>query len=191
MKSADEVLYVPVEEIVEESIGKATFRPNPRSKKRRFLEEPAIDFYGGFENFLVRTALIRASDYDDSKAPTISDPQKIFPLVQHLAYADQEHFVVIAVNNQMKLLAIHEAAIGGTSSAAVELKQALKVAFLTSASACFVVHNHPGGRSEPSSDDVVVSRKIKEGMDCVGIRLIDSLIISRSGLLSLYERGDL
>lgn len=189
-KGADQIIYLPTDQLVEESIGSSKFyAPNAAKRKRRFIEEAAVDLYGGYEGFLVRTALIRASDYDQKDAPVVGSPEKVASLTAHLAYADQEHFVVIAVNNQMKLLAIHEAAVGGTSSAAVELKQALKVAFLTSASACFIVHNHPGGSAEPSSDDVVVSSKIKAGMECVGVRFLDSVIVARSGYVSFMERG--
>ena len=189
-KGADEIIYLPTENLIEMSLGTAkSFRPNAAKKKKRFVEESEADLYGGYEGFLVRTAVIRASDYDQKVAPQITQASDIATLVAHLAYADQEHFVVIAVNSQMKLLAIHEAAIGGSSSAAVEMKQALKVAFLTSAHACFIVHNHPGGISTPSNEDVILTRAIMSGMDCVGVPLLDSVIVARDGYTSLRERG--
>jgi len=186
---ADEVLYVPTEELVQESLGAAKFRPNegkPRKKKaKRFFEEPALELYGGFEGFLVRTALIRATDYDSSEAPMVSTPEAVFALCKHLQQADQEHMVVIAVNNQLRLMAIHESAVGGMSSAQVEVRQLIKVAFLSGAPRVFLVHNHPGGSRRPSPEDVQTTQRTKESLACVGISLIDHIIVAHDGYFSL------
>lgn len=190
-EGADEVIYVPTEELVAESIGETRLRPNAARKKKaaRKFEEPTLDLYGGFDSFLVRTALIRASDYDERNAPQVSSPEEVFALCKHLQQADQEHMVVIAVNNQLKLMAIHESAVGGMSSAAVEARQLLKVGFLAGAPSVFMVHNHPGGKPTPSQDDVQMTKNAKEALKCVGMRLLDHVIVARDGYFSLHQAG--
>lgn len=188
-QGADEVIYLPTEELVSESIGKTKFRPNegrPRKKKaKRTFEEPTMELYGGFDGFLVRTALIRATDYDERDAPTITSPPDVISLVAHLAQADQEHMVVIAISSSGKLMAIHESAIGGLASAPVEIRQLIKVGYLTGAPALFMVHNHPSGRGLPSQDDLRSTRRAIEALRCVDLQLLDHIIIGRDGSVSL------
>lgn len=187
-QGADEVIYVPTEDLVEASIGKTRFRANEgraRKKAKRSFEEPTLDLYGGFDGFLVRTALIRANDYDASKAPLIQSPEDVIKLVEHLAFADQEHLVVIATNSESRLMAIHEAAVGGLGAAQFEIRQLIKVGYLTSAKALFMVHNHPSGSSTPSADDLRATKAVVEALKCVGLSLLDHIIIARDGATSL------
>lgn len=191
LQGADEVIYVPSEELVEASLGKTRFRSNARKKKSAKIEEAeaAADLYAGNSSFLVRTALIRASDYDPNTAPLVKSPTDVVSLTNHLRFADQEHVVIIAVNGRLKLLAIHETAIGGRSSASVEIQQSVKVAFLTSAAGVFMVHNHPSGDPAPSPEDVALTRRVKEAVQCVGIQLFDHVIIARHGETSFVDKG--
>jgi DNA repair protein RadC len=51
------------------------------------------------------------------------------------------------------------------------------------------VHNHPSGSLEPSSQDIAITQQLKEAGALVGIPLIDHIIVSRAGHLSMRERG--
>lgn len=193
-RGADEVLYAPVEELIEES-----FVPNERgatarrkrSRKKRFFEEEALSLYDGHAGFLVRTAVIRADDYDDKDAPTIDSPEKVFRICQHLAYADQEHFVVLALDGRSRLRAIHETSIGATSSSLVTVQHVIKVPLLVSASAVIAVHNHPSESPQPSGADLMMTGKLAAGAKCIGITFADHLIIARRGFYSMRDNGDL
>ena len=52
-----------------------------------------------------------------------------------------------------------------------------------------VGHNHPSGNSEPSEADRSITVKLGKALALVDIRLLDHLIVSRSGHVSLAERG--
>jgi hypothetical protein len=136
---ADVTLFLPTDELAA-----IPARPNAPAKRRKpMLEHPALDLYAGNAKYLVRTAIIRSEDWNSKAptrdAPTIRSSRDIAELTAHLAYADQEHMVSIALNNSMKLLAIHEVAVGHTSGVSQELRHIVKVAFLTSASVMAVV----------------------------------------------------
>ena len=78
--------------------------------------------------------------------------------------------------------------IGGLSSSIVEPRQVFKVAILANAAAIILAHNHPSGDPEPSSEDIVVSRKLKKAGDIMGIPVRDHPIITDSGFCSLAEQ---
>jgi len=42
------------------------------------------------------------------------------------------------------------------------------------------VHNHPSGDTEPSTDDINITKKIKEACDIVGIKVLDHIIIGKN-----------
>lgn len=181
---ADDIIVVPVKELVSET--SSAYIPNERAQRRtkqRFEVGPAA-LYAGYEKFLVRTALIRAQGYENKKGPTLATAEDVAALVQHLAHSDQEHMVVLPVNARQELLAIFEVAIGGTSSAQIELAHALKVPLLVSAPAVIIVHNHPSGRAEFSHDDVLMTHRLAQGLECIGVKLLDHVLIARDGFVS-------
>lgn len=98
-----------------------------------------------------------------------------------LAYADQEHMVVLSLNTQNRVMAIHEAAIGSATGAAFQIRDICKTVVLTAGVGAVMVHNHPGGDPTPSAEDVRVTRKVAEALDCAGISLIDHVIIAQGG----------
>ncbi len=57
------------------------------------------------------------------------------------------------------------------------------------ASGAILIHNHPSGVCKPSAEDRDVTDKILKVFNVAGIRLVDHVIISRAGALSMYEAG--
>jgi DNA repair protein RadC len=51
------------------------------------------------------------------------------------------------------------------------------------------VHNHPSGVAEPSQADELITRRLREAMALVDIRILDHLIVAGTTVLSFAERG--
>jgi len=43
-----------------------------------------------------------------------------------------------------------------------------------------LVHNHPSGETEPSSEDVEITSRIIQACDLVGIKVLDHIIIGKN-----------
>lgn len=190
---ADEILYVP-KKAFDASMPVV---PNPAKKKRvrkprsRFVvEETVVDPFGGYDDFLVKTAIIRPRGYKAADAPLISRPERTAELFKHMASYDQEHMAVMAISGNNRLLALFEAYIGGTSAIGVELKHLMKVPLLTGASAAVMVHNHPGGDPMPSPEDAQMTDVAKEGFGCINIPLVDHIIVASNGWSSVMFEGE-
>ena len=52
-----------------------------------------------------------------------------------------------------------------------------------------LVHNHPSGAAEPSPQDKVLTERVAAAAALFDIRLLDHLIVSRSGHFSFMEAG--
>ena len=57
------------------------------------------------------------------------------------------------------------------------------------AAAVIFAHNHPSGVAEPSQADELITRRLREAMALVDIRILDHLIVAGTTVLSFAERG--
>lgn len=191
---AGAILYAPAEDLTE-TAGDLSPNPEyashggkaPRRRRRRTLEHPALDLYGGHESLLVRTALIRADNYTGKRLPEISRALDIAELCRHLAYADNEHIVIIALNNANRVHAINETGVGPANTVTSNAMQILKVAFLTGSPAFAVVHNHPSGDPTPSLDDINFTMAAANAAECVGLIMLDHIIVALDGWTTLSD----
>lgn len=203
--AADVVLYAPSSELAS-SPSCRTARRNPdeypsEMTRRRLSREAheiacppeSLQVYAGNDGLLVRTALIRSAAYakNADAAPVITGSESISKLCRHLAYADQEHMVVIAIDSRLRAVAIFEAAIGGSMSTQTEMGHVIKIPLLVGTNAAAVVHNHPSGDSWPSKDDVKYTRDVRDALRCIGVKLIDHVIIGLRGDYSFLDGGHL
>ena len=204
---ADEVLYVPPSVLVDS----VPVVPNPARKKtakkkvakkrapkkkpirkpssRFLIEEPIIEPFGGYEDFVVRTALVRSSDYNPRRAPTVENPKKAAKVCKHMAYYDQEHLAVLAFDLSARLVALYEAFIGGTAEVEAEIPHLIKVPLLAGAPLAVIVHNHPSGDPTPSEADSVMASRSYIAFKCVGIEMADSLVVATEGWHSVMAEG--
>ena len=78
---------------------------------------------------------------------------------------------------------------GGVASVPVNPRQIVKRAVILDAQSIVIAHNHPSGDPSPSGADVEVTLDLKRAAEAVGVRLLDHLIIGRSGHVSLRTLG--
>ena len=119
----------------------------------------------------------------------ISTPADILPLVTSLTGKKQEHFICITLSGAHEVLAVRTITVGLLNHSLVHPREVFADAITDRAAAIICVHNHPSGTLEPSSQDLAITRQLADAGALVGIRLLDHLIVSDSGWLSLKERG--
>ena len=71
----------------------------------------------------------------------------------------------------------------------VDVRLLFKKAIEISAVAIIICHNHPSGKTEPSSQDKVLTKKIKEAGVSLDIKLLDHLIITEKSYFSFADNG--
>jgi DNA repair protein RadC len=119
----------------------------------------------------------------------VTRPEDILPLVPTLATKAQEHFICITLNGAGEVLGNRIITVGLLNHSLVHPREVFADAITDRAASVICVHNHPSGSLEPSSQDIAITRQLKEAGALVGIPLIDHIIVSRTGHLSLRERG--
>ena len=119
----------------------------------------------------------------------VTRPEDILPLVAHLRDKRQEHFVCIALNGAGEVLGNRIITVGLLNHSLVHPREVFADAITDRAASVICVHNHPSGSLEPSNQDIAITTQLKEAGSILGIQLIDHIIVTRNGHVSMKERG--
>lgn len=124
--------------------------------------------------------------------PVFTSPEMVadYLSVQMRDYR-REVFVMLLLDSKHQLLDNYELFQGTLDAASVHPREVVARALRMSAAAVIVAHNHPSGNAEPSQADIAITRRLKEALDLVDIRLLDHFVIGRGQVVSLAQRGKL
>lgn len=103
----------------------------------------------------------------------------------------REHFRVIWLDSQLRLIRTDLLTSGTLTQASVYPREVVRAALDVGAHACIVTHNHPSGMLEASRADLALTEHLKKALDLVDIRLLDHIITSSEGATSLAELGEI
>ena len=71
----------------------------------------------------------------------------------------------------------------------VHPREVFKTSLLSNAAALILIHQHPTGDPTPSSEDISITRRLKEAGEIMGIKVLDHIIVGDGEYLSFVERG--
>ncbi len=88
-----------------------------------------------------------------------------------------ETFYMVSLNVARKVIAIDRIGDGSAEEVNLCIELILKKALLNNASFVIIGHNHPSGICEPSENDYAMTGEIKRGLESLGIRMLDHIIV--------------
>ena len=140
---------------------------------------------------IYRVALVRESS-QLSMLNRINNPRNVYEIASsYLEGADREHFVVIMLDTKNQVIGINTVAIGILASCPIHPREVFKPAILANAAGIILLHNHPSGDAQPSQDDLLLTRRLKEAGEILGIQVVDHVILGYATYVSLKERGQI
>ena len=130
-----------------------------------------------------------ASAHPEEKT-TIRTPQDTASLVMsEMGALEQEHLRVMLLNSKNHLMSIHEVYKGNVNASTIRTSELFRNAVRDNCPAVIVIHNHPSGEPEPSSDDIIATEHMVKGGKALDIEILDHIIIGDHRFVSLKERG--
>ncbi|MGI5875818.1 MAG: RadC family protein [Dethiobacteria bacterium] len=130
-----------------------------------------------------------ASTFHDDRI-TIGSPQDVANfLMEEMRYYHKEYFKIILLNTKNKIISIEDISIGSLNSSIVHPREIFNPAVKKSAAALILVHNHPSGDTQPSHEDLEVTKRLIEAGKLLGINILDHIIVGEGKYLSFKERG--
>ena len=119
-------------------------------------------------------------------------PQAVYDLVAPLVRdLDREHFYGIYLNTRNSVLAVELVSVGSLNASIVHPREVFSRAVQLSAAALILAHNHPSGETDPSQDDLAITKRLSEAGRILGIEVLDHVIVANGSWTSLKEEGHL
>lgn len=104
-----------------------------------------------------------------------------------LAGREHEETWIAYVDNKKRLIAWEQNSKGTLDSAPIFPRDIVERALRLKASGFVLVHNHPGGDTEPSGADLSVTEHLKRSAQVLGLRLLDHIIVTDNAYHSLLN----
>ena len=121
----------------------------------------------------------------------IRDATDALPYLQAIRGKKQEHFVSVSLNGANEVIESRVVTVGLLDTNQVHPREVFSDPIGDRAAAVLVAHNHPSGTLEPSPEDLALTRRLVKAGNLLGIRVLDHLIVTEEGFLSLREAGHL
>ena len=112
-------------------------------------------------------------------------PEKAVEQLSDIRDKKQEYFLYLTLDGANHLIAKRIITIGTLTASLVHLREVFAEAITDRAASIIVAHNHPSGTLTASSADSEVTQRLEEAGVVLGIKLVDHLIVSSSGHLSI------
>ena len=108
-----------------------------------------------------------------------------------LEYDDKraECFAVMFLDTQHRLIALETLFHGTLSHTIAYPREVVKRALTLDAAAVILVHNHPSGRTDPSPQDVQLTRAMIESLALVDVKVLDHFIVGVGQPASMTDLG--
>ncbi|WP_455539504.1 RadC family protein [Terrisporobacter sp.] len=118
----------------------------------------------------------------------IQNPWDIYKYyMESLRYQYKEIFKIVLLNTKNEIIKDVDISMGTLNSSLVHPREVFKEAIRRSSNKIILLHNHPSGNAEPSKEDKIVTNRLKECGELIGIEVIDHIIIGDGVYFSFKE----
>lgn len=135
---------------------------------------------------LAAVELISRFDKDTNK-PVISSAEDVADLVSEIRDKKQEYFVCLTLDGAYRLISKRVITVGTLTSSLVHPREVFADAITDRAAGIIVVHNHPSGILKPSTQDLIITKRLREVGRLIGIELIDHIVVTLSESVSIIN----
>ncbi len=118
----------------------------------------------------------------------LTSPEKVSNIfMEEMRYYDKERFKVAMLDIKGHIIYIEEISVGDLNSSLVHPREVFKSAIKKSAASIILVHNHPSGNPNPSTEDIEITKRLQNAGKLLGIEVLDHIIIGDGDFVSLKK----
>lgn len=123
------------------------------------------------------------------KNTKISSSNDVYDELKPYYNKQQEYFLSLYLDGANHLLDTKVISIGTLNQSLVHPREVFAYGVEKRCASIIVAHNHPSGILKPSSEDISITQRLKESGKILGIELLDHIIFTAEGFVSLKEEG--
>ncbi|GAF21021.1 DNA repair protein RadC [Bacillus sp. JCM 19047] len=147
-----------------------------------YKEELSLNF--------VSIKLVKEETLAINRPKVLGSPNDVYETLKGIYEgADREKLIVMSLDSKNNVNSINLCHVGTVNSSVIHIREILKPIILSNGVSFIVAHNHPSGNTEPSKEDLSVTKRLEQAADIFGIRFLDHLIIGDDSFLSLNDKG--
>ena len=145
-----------------------------------------------FKKYDVRLIQEHSGLYDlDKKITSSTQAAKVCKELYDMCDLSYEKMVMLTLNTKLQVVGCFEVSRGTVNESTIYPREIATRALLTNAKAVMLAHNHPSGTIGPSGADISITRKVKDILTMLDIRLLDHIIIAHDQTYSMADNGQL
>ncbi|HUU07978.1 MAG TPA: DNA repair protein RadC [Dehalococcoidales bacterium] len=127
---------------------------------------------------------------ETGKRPVVKKPEDVVAVVGgRLKGKKKEHFLALMLDSRNQLIKTSEVSIGSLDTSIVHPREVFREAVSASAASVVFAHNHPSGDPQASEDDIILTKRLAEAGEIMGIDVLDHIIVGEKSFLSLKREG--
>jgi len=135
---------------------------------------------------LGRRTLVRAA----AERPQLTSPRQVAAYLLPLYGAGPvEQFGILMLDTKHRPLRVKVISTGSLDATVVHPREVFREATLMSAAAIVLFHNHPSGDPSPSPEDFVLTTRMVNAGDIMGIEVLDHVVLADQRYFSMKESG--
>jgi len=100
-----------------------------------------------------------------------------------------EVFACVFLDNRHRVLAFEELFTGSIDGCQVHPREVVRRCLHLNAAAVILAHNHPSGDPEPGAADRAVTRRLREALELIDVRVLDHFVVANGRTVSLAQMG--
>lgn len=106
---------------------------------------------------------------------------------EEMRHQKQEQMKLLMLDTKSKLIGEKNISKGTVNAALITPRELFIEALASGAVYIILLHNHPSGDPTPSKNDIMLTQRVKEAGEIVGIQLLDHIVIGDNCYISLME----
>jgi DNA repair protein RadC len=114
-------------------------------------------------------------------------PEAVFTSVKEIRNSRKEHLLAIYLDIKNREISREIISVGTLTANLVHPREIFEPAVKNLAAGIIIVHNHPSGETEPSKEDIEVTKQLRKAGELMGIPILDHLIVTKNNFYSFVS----
>jgi len=116
-------------------------------------------------------------------------PKDVWDELKDIRDNKKEHFVIFFLDARNQEIKREIISIGSLNANLVHPREVFEPAVRYLAAQIIVAHNHPSGNTDPSEEDITITKRLTAAGKILGIDIIDHIVVAKNGFMSFKEKG--
>lgn len=109
--------------------------------------------------------------------------------MEYLRHESCEHTILLMLDTKCQMLGDEIISKGTVNATILSPREVFLTALNKNAVQIVLIHNHPSGDPKPSREDILITERLKQSGEMIGIELVDHIIIGDNIYTSFKEEG--